>query len=286
MSKYEHALFDVLRYRLQLALHFRRPLGTGEDWEKESAASRAGFIRSLKSDLRNAERELKKDRGPFHFLRNLPDPSGNETYRSLVIEWCEKTGADSERALELGLEGIGKFLYPEMSYENSARVQRLSGVERLAAEAILEAINLTQEVEFRSPVPCEEILAAWEIKLFMECLLLLELGIHPRSYGSSSGLLHFANGEEARRVRGNILETLGHEVESLEKQSRACRQYKRWQWAKDFFHQRIDASGAEECRPLAKMIGLDIGAVYGSPSFRKGPIGCFKILYRQTGPDR
>ena len=113
MSKYEHALFDVLRYRLQLALNFRRPLGTGEDWAKESAVSRRDFIRSLKSDLRNAETQLKEDRGPFHFLRNLPDPSGNETYRSLSSSGVKKREPTPSGHLSWAWKGSANFCTPK-----------------------------------------------------------------------------------------------------------------------------------------------------------------------------
>ena len=285
MSEYEQALFDIVRFRLHLALNFRRPLSTGRDMAAESAVSRRDFIRSLKSDLRNAETRLKKSRGLFNFLRKLPDPSGNELYRELVIEWCEKTGADSERALALGLEGVGKFLYPDMSAESTTRVQRLGGRNRLAAEAILEAVLLAEEVEFRSPLPCEAKLAALEIKSRMEFMLILELRMAPPSFDAYPGPLHYANGPEAQRVRRRILETLGREFKFLNDQKRACKQYKGWESTEAFFHQLIDASGAEECRPLTRMIGLDIESVYGSPFFRTEPIGFFNHLYGQPGPD-
>ena len=286
MSEYEQALFDIVRYRLQLALNFRRPLGTGRDWLEEKPAGRRTYISSLISNLRNAEKQLEKSRGLFNFWRKLPDPSGNDLYRKLVIQWCEKTGVDSEWALTLGLEGIGRFLYPDMSDESTMRLHRLVGEKRSAAEAILEAIRLAEEVEFRSPLPCEAKLAALEIKLRVESMLILELGIAPPSYDPYPRLLHYANGPEAQRVRRNILETLDRESKFLEEQARACRQYKGRKSAEAFFHQLINVSGAEECRPLTRMMGLDIGWLYGSPFFGQEPKGFFNNLYGQQGPDR
>ena len=175
-------------------------------------------------------------------------------------------------------------MYPEMSDESTMRLHRLVGKKRLVAEAILEAIRLAEEVEFRSPLPCEAKLAALEIKLRMELMLILELGIAPPSFAPYPRLLHYANGPEAQQVRERIWKTLRREFESLKEQERACKPYKGTKSAEAFFHQLIDESGFEECRRLTWIIGYDIEAVYGN-TIDQGPRELIDYFDVQPGPD-
>ena len=253
ISEYDRVLFDVVRLRLYLALNLRRPLSSGGDMPEENAATRGRFIRSAKKDLRNAETRLEKSRGLFNFSRTPPpDPSGSDLYRVLVTQWCETEGGESELALTLGLEGIGRFLYPETYHTNTRQVRNLDGTRRLAAAALLEVIQLAEEAECRSPLPCEAELAASEIRLRMELMLIMALGIATPSRIPDPALLDYPDMPEAQRVRRGIVKSLLREVVLLDKRKRACRQYQGWQTAA-FFHQLIDESGAEECRRLADL---------------------------------
>ena len=286
MSKYDQALFDVLRFRLQLALNLRRPLSSGGDMPEENAATRQDFIRSTKSDLRNAETRLKKSRGLFNFSRTQPpDPSGSDLYRKLVIGWCETWGGESELALTLGLEGIGRFLYPETYHTKTRQVQKLDGTRRLAAAALLEGIALAEEADCRSPWPCEAELAASEIRLRMELMLIMELGIAPPSRIPYPALLDYPDMPEAKRVRRDIVEGLLGEVVRLDKRKRACRRYKGWGSAVAFFHQLIDESGAEECRRLDWIMPLDMQKLCHDFFAGRGPQGFFNNPGFQPGPD-
>ena len=263
ISKYDRVLFDVVRLRLYLALNLRRPLSSGGDMPEENAATRRDFIKSAKKDLRNAETRLEKSRGLFNFSRTPPpDPSGSDLYRVLVTQWCETEGGESELALTLGLEGIGRFLYPEMYHTNTRRVRNLDGTRRLAAAALLEVIQLAEEAECRSPLPCEAELAASEIRLRMELMLIMALGIAPPSCIPYPALLDYPDMPEAQRVRQDIVERLLREVAWLDKRKRACRRYKGRQTAAAFFDQLIDESGAEECRRLAGIMTWDYGYGY------------------------
>ena len=277
MSEYDQALFDILRYRLDLELNFRRPLSTGTDVPRESAASRDDLIRSTKSKLRHAETQLEKSRGRFSWLKKNSDPSGSGLYRRLVIDYCEKVRVDPEVALTLGLEGIGRFLYPEIYGTRDILAPKLDGRKRLAAEALLQAILLAEEVEFRSPLPCEAELAASEIKWRMGLMLLMELGIAPPTPSRCLGGLDSHSVPESERVMVNLVKSLLKNLMYLDERKRDCRGYEGWQSALAFFQQLIDESGAEECRPLTWIMRQDLVAICDDFFRDKVPKGFFQL---------
>ena len=286
MSRYDSTLAEVLRYRLQLALNLRRPLRSGGDMPEENAATRQDFIRSTKSNLRNAETRLKNSRGLFNFSRTqAPDPSGSDLYRKLVIEWCETWGGESELALTLGLEGIGRFLYPETYHTKTRQVQKLDGTRRLAGTALLEGIQLAEEAECRSPWPCEAELAALEITLCMELMLIMELGIAPPSCIPYPALWDYPDMPEAKREKICMVDTRWGRLGRLDEQRRRCRRYEGRKSAIDFFRKLIDESGAEECRWLDGIMTLDMQKLCHDFVGGNGPKGFFNNPGFQPGPD-
>ena len=147
---------------------------------EESAENRRRSIDKKKVRLRWFEKQLKRDRGWFHWLRKPRDPSGDELYRRLIDEWREAMEDGAELALRVGVRGIGRFLYPESYATAAPPLWRIidEGMRR-DAEVLIEAILLAEEAEFRSPLPYEEHLAAMAIKNCMEMMLILELGVAP-----------------------------------------------------------------------------------------------------------
>ena len=288
-SKYEKALADVLWRRLALQLHFRRPLSTGGDTGEESAADRERSIGLMTARLRGAEKQLKKSLGLFHWLRKPRDLSGGELYHRLIRSWCEAREdmeAGAELAQREGLTGIGRFLYPE-SYGNTTRqCRRLDEGKRRDAAALIEAIRLAEEAKFRSPLPCEEALAALEIKLCMELMLIMELGVDPSPYHVEESVLDHPGTPEAMRRRQSMVKTRLGRLEWLDGRQRKCRKYKGRQTAAAFFRQLIDESGAEECRRLAWIMTLDMQELGQDFVAGKGPKGFFNFPADvQPGPD-
>ena len=277
-SKYDTPLADVLRCRLELQLHFRRPLSTGRDMMTESAADRQGSIRGMKLHLRRVEDQLKKNRGLWHRFKKTIDFSGDELYHRLILEWCESMEADAELALRVGLKGIGKFLYPE-SYGNATRqLTRLDEGKRRAAEALIEAVMLAEEVEFRSPLPCEEKLAAEEIKSRMELILFMELGVAPQSYSADALVRDYPDMAGSKRDRERIVQRGRNSLARVDKERRACKGYKGLQTAVALFHQLIEESGAEECRRLNWIMTLDMQKLCRGFHAGRGPLGGGSIL--------
>ena len=260
-SKYEKALADVLWHRLALQLHFRRPLSTGGDTGEESAADRERSIGLMTARLRGAEKQLKKSRGLFHWLRKPRDLSGDELYHRKIRSWCEAREdmeAGAELARREGLPGIGRFLYPE-SYGNTTRqFRRLDEGKRRDAEALIEGILLAEEAKFRSPLPCEEKLASTEIKIRLELMLIRELWVAPPPYNLEESPLDYPSMPEAMRLRESMVNTRLGRLDWLYGMQRKCRKYKGRQTAVDFFRQLIEESGAEECRRLARIMTLDM----------------------------
>ena len=272
-SKYDKPLADVLRCRLELQLHFRRPLSTGRDMMTESAADRQGSIQGMKLHLRRVEDQLKKNRGLWHRFKKTIDFSGDELYHRLILEWCESMEADAELALRVGLKGIGKFLHPE-SYENATRqLTRLDEGKRRAAEALIEAVMLAEEVEFRSPLPCEEKLAAEEIKSRMELILFMELGVAPQSYSADALVRDYPDMAGSKRDRERIVQRGRNSLARVDKERRACKGYKGLQTAVALFHQLIEESGAEECRRLNWIMTLDMQKLCRGFHAGRGPLG-------------
>lgn len=277
-SKYDKPLADVLRCRLELQLHFRRPLSTGRDMMTESAADRQGSIRGMKLHLRRVEDQLKKNRGLWHRFKKTIDFSGDELYHRLILEWCESMEADAELALRVGLKGIGKFLHPE-SYGNATRqLTRLDEGKRRAAEALIEAVMLAEEVEFRSPLPCEEKLAAEEIKSRMELILFMELGVAPQSYSADALVRDYPDMAGSKLDRERIVQRGRNSLARVDKERRACKGYKGLQTAVALFHQLIEESGAEECRRLNWIMTLDMQKLCRGFHAGRGPLGGGSIL--------
>ena len=288
-SKYEMLLANLLRCRLELQLQFRRPLSTGRDMMRESAEDRERSIGRWKGRLRGVEDELKKKRGLWHWLKKPLDFSGDELYHRLILEWCESMEADAEVALRVGLKGIGKFLYPE-SYGNTTRqLTRLDEGKRRAAEALIEAVMLAEEVEFRSPLPCEENLASAEIKNRMELILIMELGVAPPPYNADESVRDYTDMAGAKRKRERMVELRRNRLAWVDEERRACKGYKGLQTAVALFHQLIEESGAEECRRLNEIMKLDMQMLCrsfhaGSTVSTLGTLGFFNSPDVQPGP--
>ena len=275
LSKYDRALAGVLRSRLELALHFRQPL---------SRPARQGLLRSIKENLRTAENQLKQSGGPFHWLRKPRDFSGEELYHQWALEWCESSEADPELARGVELKGIGRVLYPDSYATTMRQLTRLDEGKRRAAEALIEAILLAEEAEFRSPLPCEEELAAAEIKIRMELMLIMEIGIAPPSGNRGRPLSDYLDMEQARAEKRSMVDHLRRSLVLLDVKQRKCRKYKGRRWALDFFRQLIEESGAEECQGLDWIITRDMLALCRDFHAGRGPQGVFNAPDVQPGP--
>ena len=277
-SMYDLLLADLLRCRLELQLHFRRPLSTSRDMMSQRSIGR------MKAHLREVEDQLKKNRGLWHWFKKPLDFSGDELYHRLILEWCESMEADAELALRVGLKGIGKFLYPE-SYGNTTRqLTRLDEGKRRAADALIEAVRLAEEVEFRSPLPCEEKLAAEEIKIRMELILIMELGVAPPPYNADESVRDYPYMVESMRERVRMMEGRRNRLARVDEQRRACKGYKGLQTAVALFHQLIEESGAEECRRLNWIMKQDMQQLCRRFDAEQGPLGVFNSPDFQPGP--
>ena len=270
MSNFERALLMVLGHRLELELRFRQPVNPVEDMSFQSAASEQKFVSMKKAALRRDEKLLKNSRGRFHLLKGPFDLSGEDLYRKLVVEYCQAREIDSGLALSLGLENIGRHLYPEKVETSGAQWRRLNEEQRLNGAALLEAIQLAEEVEFRSPLLLEEKRAAQNIKLRMELMLIMELAITPPSYTRDGGLL--ALPDERRRLLRQMVETGLGRLRWIDGQKQ---NYGGSKGAANFFNELIEKRRAKECRVLAGIMDLDMAEQCRNFLSGKGPLGYF-----------
>ena len=288
MSRFDRALLEVLRLQLILALHFRQPLDPGQPAGKEGIRKKQEFIDSQTQRLRRAEEELRRSRGLLHRLlhwfRNPANRSSGDLYRQLVTELCAARGIDPGLALDPGIQNLGRFLYPEWREPVTTQWRRLDDHKRPAARALIEAINLAEEVQFRSPLPRGAELAAADIRLRMELMLIMELTLAPPSHNAYSPLLDYPDGPDARRGWRQMVATRLKNWNSLEARKSRCRGYGGRQWASDFFIQMIDESGAEECRQLAWIMDLDMGELCGRFLKGQGPAGYFDRIHLHLEP--
>ena len=284
MSKYDRALLDVVRFRLTLALHFRQAPGQGQPAGWSNIREKQQFIDLQRTRLRRAEEELRRSRGLLHWFRNPANRSGADLYRQLVTELCEARGTDPGLALDLGIQGLGRFLYPDWREPVTTQWRRLDDHKLQAARAMIEAINLAEEAQFWSPLPRNAELAAADIRLRMEIMLIMELMLAPPPYHSYSLLLDYPDMPEARQEQREMVATRLRRWDSLEERKRKCWGYGGRKWASKFFGQLIDKSGAEECRQLAWIMELDMSELCGRFLDGQGRQGFFDRIHLHPEP--
>ena len=173
--QYERAVAIVLRSRIMLQLKLRKPLDPGE-----TDAARVRSIDDLKKRLRYFEglfqnlgfRARHMFDGPFVW-------SGDSLYRDLVATCCAIRRIPNDLPIEIGVQGIGRFLYPEAYQERTPDLQRLDEEKQRLAKALIQAILIAEEASFASPLRREQELSSMYIVLHMELLLIIEVGVYP-----------------------------------------------------------------------------------------------------------
>ena len=253
LSEADYALAEVLKCRLDLQLLFRSPFG-----RNESGLQRRKSTDDIKRRLRSAEGNVQQP-GRWR-LRQDPtfDATGGLLYQQMVVEYSQSRNMEFAFALGVGIQGIGRCLYPEWLGTSAYSLMRLSHSERLAGEAYVDAISLAEEVKFRSPLPCEEELAASFINLYMEVAMMIHLGIGPPLYDTSNSLLAYVNMPEARAEKRRFLETRRRRLEHFHRESHNCRRFGGINSVADFFKQLIVESKAEHLEKLVPIMNLNM----------------------------
>ena len=255
--RYKRAVAIVLRSRIMLQLKLRKPLAPGETDE-----ARVDSIDRLKKRLRYHEKLVQT---PGFWSRHRFDGpfvrSGDALYEELVADCCAIRGIPADVPIEIGVRGIGKFLYPQAYQDRTPELQRLDEKQRRLARALIQATLIVEEATFASPLRREQELSSMYSVLHLGLLLIMEVGVVPPFYEGRRPPFFNPASAEGMELRRNMIERLLQRLDWLDKEQRKCRPYAGPKTAAAFFERLIDDTDLGDRRFLVPAMKLNIRAL-------------------------